>query len=327
MRKQQELFFMMNKTENILCIIPVFNDWESCAELLTEIAKLPLSCQIVLVNDGSTERFFTNDLQQNLPKNLPITCLDLTINVGHQRAIAIGLAHIKDNFDDVNYVIVMDCDGEDRPQDIPLLIKKTQEEKNRKIIFAQRQRRTEGVLFKTFYVFYKVLFRILTGQRLNFGNFSCIPIAFLTKVIAQPALWNHYSGSIIKSKLPYSMIPLDRGKRYHGQSKMNIVSLIVHGLSAIAIYIEIVTVRLLLFSLAGIGLSLLAILTVFIVKIFTPLAIPGWASNISLLIFNIIIQFTVVSLLILLLILYNRNTVQPSPNRFYKDFINTIEKY
>ena len=312
---------MINKKEHILCLIPVFNDWASCTELLSEIAQLPQSYEVVLVNDGSTETFFT----ENLPKNISITCLNLTLNVGHQRAIAIGLAYIHYNFTDYDYVIVMDSDGEDCPSDTPVLVEKAKSEGFKKIIFAQRQRRTEGVVFKVFYVFYKTLFRILTGQKLNFGNFSCIPKDFLPKVIAQPALWNHYSGSIIKSKLPYTLIPLDRGTRYHGQSKMNIVSLIVHGLSAIAIYIEVVTVRLLLFSLTGIGLSLIAILTVFIVKIFTPLAIPGWASNISLLIFNIIIQFTVVSLLILLLILYNRNTVQLSPNRFYKDFIDSIE--
>ena len=313
---------MITKKEHTLCLIPVFNDWESCTALLSEIAQLPQSYAIVLINDGSTDAFFT----ENLPKNLPITCLNLTLNVGHQRAIAIGLAHIHDNFDNYDYVIVMDSDGEDRPSDMPILVEKVKGNGLKKIIFAQRQRRTEGVLFKLFYFFYKSLFRILTGQWLNFGNFSCIPKGFLPKIIAQPALWNHYSGSIIKSKLPYTMTPLDRGTRYHGTSKMNIVSLIVHGLSAIAIYIEVVTVRLLLFSLAGIGLSFMAILTVFIVKIFTPLAIPGWASNISLLIFNIIIQFTVVSLLILLLILYNRNTVQLSPNRFYKDFIDSVEK-
>jgi polyisoprenyl-phosphate glycosyltransferase len=313
----------MTKTEHTICLIPVFNDWESCSDLLSEIAQLPCACEIVLVNDGSTESF----VEGNMPKNLSITCLNLTLNVGHQRAIAIGLAYIHANFADFNHVIVMDSDGEDQPAHIPILIEKVKEQGSKKIIFAQRQRRTEGVLFKLFYVFYKTLFRILTGQSLNFGNFSCIPKGFLSKIIAQPALWNHYSGSIIKSKLPYSLTPLDRGKRYHGQSKMNIVSLIVHGLSAIAIYIEVVTVRLLLFSLTGIVLSLLAIFTVFIVKIFTPLAIPGWASNISLLIFNIIIQFTVVSLLILLLILYNRNTVQLSPNRFYKDFIDSISKH
>ncbi len=313
----------MTSTEHIICLIPVFNDWESCSDLLADIATLPCNCQIVLVNDGSIEPFEA----ASMPERLPVTCLNLVLNVGHQRAIAIGLAYINAHFTHFDHVIVMDGDNEDLPAHIPILIEQAKKEGLKKIVFAQRQRRTEGVTFKLFYFFYKTLFRILTGQKLNFGNFSCIPKVFLSKIIAQPALWNHYSGSIIKSRLPYSLTPLDRGKRRHGTSKMNLVSLIVHGLSAIAIYIEVVTVRLLLLSLMGIVVSLLAIFIVFIIKIFTPIAIPGWASSISLLIFNIIIQFTVVSLLILLLILYNRNTVQLSPNRFYKDFIDTVSKH
>lgn len=317
---------MSSKNTHTICLIPVFNDWESCNQLLSEIAMQGQqigSVEVVVVNDGSSDVFSIEKSQ----KHLPLTILNLTLNVGHQRAIAIGLAYIYNHSDNWNYVVVMDSDGEDCPSDIGFLLNEAQENNNNKIVFAKRQRRTEGLGFRLFYMLYKTFFHILTGEKLNFGNFSCIPKHLISKIIAQPAIWNHYSGSIIKSKLPFTLIPLDRGRRYFGQSKMNMVSLIVHGLSAISIYIEIVTVRLLLFSFLGISVAIFAIVIVFAIKTFTVLAVPGWASNISLLIFNIVIQLSIVSLLILLLILYNRNTVQLSLNQLYKEFLESVEKY
>jgi polyisoprenyl-phosphate glycosyltransferase len=308
---------------HLICILPTYNDWESCQIVIQELEDLtvrhPLSIQIVLVNDGSTIDPMSFDV------NIEVTIVHLKLNVGHQRAIAIGLAYVANEIQDYDMVVVMDSDGEDSPKDILPLIEKAQSEKNA-IVFAQRQRRTEGVFFRIYYFFYKILFRLLTKQRISFGNFSCIPKRMLPKVLVLPSLWNHYSGSIIKSQLPYVMVPIDRGKRYKGASKMNTVSLIIHGLSAISIHIETVTIRLLIFSFAGIIVSFLAITLVFIIKVMTNFAIPGWASSISLLIFNVIIQFMSISLLILLLILYNRNTIQITLNKFYKEFIDRIEK-
>ena len=278
--------------------------------------------EVVLVNDGSTEQF---NADFNAQKK-PLTIINLTINVGHQRAIAIGLSYVREQMQGFDAVIVMDSDGEDRASDIPALTAMGEKNALKKIIFAQRSKRNEGTGFKIFYFFYKSIFKLLTGQRINFGNFSFIPSVLLNKVVSIPSTWNHYSGSIVKSKIPFTTVPIDRGSRYHGSSKMNFVSLIIHGLSAISIYIEVVTVRLLIFSFVGILVSTLFIVGIFIIKLFTDFAIPGWASSMSLLIFNIIIQFTVVSLLILLLILYSRNNIQHSPNKYYKDFIDSIEK-
>ena len=315
----------------LICILPIYNDWESCQIVLQELQKLtdtaPLpttsgqvSLQVVVINDGSTI--------DPIPfaVDLDVTIVHLKLNVGHQRAIAIGLAYVAHEKQDFDMVVVMDSDGEDNPKDILPLIEKAQVKKNT-IIFAQRQRRTEGVSFQIYYFFYKILFRLLTKQRISFGNFSCIPKHMLPKVLVLPSLWNHYSGSIIKSQLPYVMVPIDRGRRYKGTSKMNTVNLIIHGLSAISIHIETVTIRLLIFSFAGIIISLAAITLVFIIKVMTNFAIPGWASSISLLIFNVIIQFMSISLLILLLILYNRNTIQITLSKFYKEFIDRIEEY
>ena len=222
----------MNQKKNIYCLTPIYNDWESFAVLLQEISHLRDNLNdynffVVAVNDGSTEEI-PEDFDY---KNIPATVLNLKINIGHQRAIAVGLQYIYNEVSDYDFVVVMDSDGEDKPQDIKELINKAEQEQEKKIIFAQRKKRQESTFFKVGYFFYKYLFYFLTGQKISFGNFSVIPKKLLSKVVHQNNIWNHYSGGIIQSKIPFEKVLLDRGKRYKGVSKMNFNSLIVYGLS------------------------------------------------------------------------------------------------
>ena len=213
----------MSQTKKIYCLMPVYNDWQSFAVLTQKIAKIKTNdyvFSIVAVNDGSfTER-------NEVDVDLSTTILNLKANIGHQRAIAVGLQYIYNEKKDYDYVVVMDCDGEDKPDDILLLLEKANTEKSNKIIFAQRKKRQESVAFKTGYFFYKYLFYFLTGQKINFGNFSAIPKKLLSKVVHQNNIWNHYSGGIIQSKIPFDKVLLDRGKRYQGVSKTNFNNLI-----------------------------------------------------------------------------------------------------
>ena len=204
-----------------------------------------INFSIIVVNDGSTEENKI-ELKNNF---IDTTILNLKVNIGHQRAIAVGLQYIYNEKDDYDYVVVMDSDGEDKPEDIILLLEKATKEGSKKIIFAQRKKRQESILFKTGYFFYKYLFYFLTGQKINFGNFSVIPKKLIGKVVHQNNIWNHYSGGIIQSKIPFDKVLLDRGKRYHGVSKMNFNNLIIHGLSSIAVYFDFLSLRILRYSL------------------------------------------------------------------------------
>jgi hypothetical protein len=220
----------------------------------------------------------------------------------------------------------MDCDGEDKPEDILLLIEKAIVEDSKKIIFAQRKKRQESILFKTGYFFYKYLFYFLTGQKINFGNFSVIPKKLLGKVVHQNNIWNHYSGGIIQSKIPFDKVLLDRGKRYHGVSKMNFNNLIIHGLSSIAVYFDFLSLRILRYSLYGIGLCFISVMYIFYQKMFTNNAIPGWASSLILIISGIILQLFSVTLIVLLLQLSSRKNINAPNPKIYLDFIENIEE-
>lgn len=305
----------------IICLTPVFNDWESFEILVTELQQvqkeLNLSIKIIAINDGSTEMVSELILENN--PNLEIK--NLKINVGHQRAIGIGLQYIYNEENEYDYIVVMDSDGEDNPKQIKDLLAKAKQENSNKIIFAQRKKRTESSIFRMGYFFYKATFKFLTGESINFGNYSIIPKKLLSKVVHQNNLWNHYSGGIIQAKIPYGKVLLDRGKRYKGKSKMNFNNLVLHGLSSIAVYFDVISIRILKLSLYGIGICLLAVLYILSQKIFTNNAIPGWASSLILIISGIILQLFSVTLIVLLMQLSTRKNIQVPNAEVYKKFI------
>ncbi len=318
----------MNQIKKIYCLAPVYNDWESFSILIENIKIIQKKYSefylfsIIAINDASTEQSKINiELLE-----IELIILNLKVNIGHQRAIAVGLQYIYNEVNNSDFVIVMDSDGEDNPEDIMLLIEKSQFQKDNKIIFAQRKRRQESLLFKTGYFFYKYLFYFLTGQKISFGNFSLIPEKLLVKVVHQNNIWNHYSGGIIQSKIPFEKVLLDRGKRYKGSSKMNFNSLIIHGLSSIAVYFDFLSLRILRFSLYGMAICFVSVLYILYQKLFTNTAISGWASSLILIISGIILQLFSVTLIVLLLQLSSRKNIIAPNSKIYLEFIENKQE-
>ncbi len=310
---------------NITCVIPVYNDWDSLESLLEEIATLVSATpnyriSVIAVNDGSEE-----PAPDRLMSILPVKIVNLKVNVGHQRAIAVGIQFVSENITDCDFVVVLDGDGEDPPKHIPILIEKARESANKKIVFAARNRRSESSLFRLGYVAYKYLFFLLTGQKISFGNFSVIPRQLVAKVAVLDNIWNHYSGAILRSRIPHEKVGLNRGKRYKGTSKMNMNALILHGLSSIAIYFDELTLRILRFCIYGVGLCALGISYILYQKMFTTNAIPGWASSLILIIGIIVIQLFSLTLVVTLMQLSARKRVQAPDSELYKSFIADIK--
>lgn len=315
----------MSRVKNIYCVTPIYNDWESFGILSEKIYDLQRKYEsdylfsIIAVNDGSTEDYTRIEVP------ISTIILDLKLNIGHQRAIAVGLQYIYNEIVDYDAIVVMDSDGEDNPNDIIILIETLYLELGKKIVFAERKKRQESIAFKTGYFFYKHLFYFLTGQKISFGNFSVIPKRLLSKVVHQGNIWNHYSGGIIQSKIPFTKILLDRGKRFKGISKMNSNSLIIHGLSSIAVYFDFLSLRILRCSLYGIIICFISVLFILYQKFFTDSAIPGWASSLILIISGIILQLFSVTLIVLLLQLSSRKNISAPNSKIYLDFIDEIK--
>jgi polyisoprenyl-phosphate glycosyltransferase len=309
--------------EIITILIPVFNDEESLNRLLAELAtackEFPdTTFSVLAVDDGSASLS-----PIKAPVSFHLQILHLLRNIGHQKAIAVGLAFIKEN-SSCDKVLVMDGDGEDRPEDAVALLKESMNNPG-KIIFARRKSRQEGFGFRLFYRVYKFAFRILTGKRIDFGNFLVMPNLLLDKVVYYSEIWNHIAGGILKAGLPYSSIVTHRGKRYAGNSKMSFHSLLIHGLGAIAVFIEIIASRLLIFSLVLIGFSLLVILALIGIRSFTDLAIPGWTSTVISAMLIILLQSFLLSLFTIFLYLSSQSQRKFIPAQHYKDYTGPVE--
>jgi cellulose synthase/poly-beta-1,6-N-acetylglucosamine synthase-like glycosyltransferase len=315
---------LVSSYKPVFVVIPVFNDWESCLLLLESIrqkTETAFFSNLIFcwVNDGSSEAAPANLLRTEGQDFV----VDLTRNVGHQKAIALGIAYVAKYFPG-HAILVMDADGEDRPEHLEHLAGAGMQEN--KIVFARRTKRHEGILFQSFYRIYKLVFRLLTGKSIAFGNFSYIPESQSGRVAHVSEIWNHFSGGIIKSRIPYTSIPLERGKRLAGQSKMNFTSLVLHGLSAVAVHADTMAVRLMLFCAFLVAGSSLVIAAVAILKFFTPFASPGWATTVVTGFASIIMQSFLVSLLLLFVVLMYRTQKLFIPAKDYSDYISRIIK-
>jgi polyisoprenyl-phosphate glycosyltransferase len=295
----------------IVILIPTFNDWEALEKLIIRLDdSLVDNCtlaEIIIVDDASSILIPNNFLSLPLKNISQVSVLELKRNLGHQRAIAIGLAYVAANLN-CEAVVVMDGDGEDNPKDVPRLINNCREESYTKVIFARRTTRSETYLFKCFYLVYKLLYKLLTGYEIRVGNFSIIPYKVLCRIVVISEIWNHYAAGLLKARIPYAEISTKRSNRLIGRSKMNFVSLVTHGVSSISVYADVVGTRLLILTAITILSIILLLLFVLIVRIFTNWAIPGWASYMFGLLCSILLQNIMLSVVFVLMILNTRNS-------------------
>jgi polyisoprenyl-phosphate glycosyltransferase len=268
--------------KTLAILLPVLDDWTSFAALLRDISDEVGAAGIVVrvfaVDDGSVSPFDIDTV--DLPANSCIASVEiirLALNLGHQRAIAVGLCGLADSAD-FDAVLVMDSDGEDRARDIPALLAAGGDNPGA-IVVAARAKRSEPLVFRMFYRLYRVIFHLLTGQSIHFGNFSLLPMAAVRRLVYAPQLWNNLAASIMRSRIPYIEVPTERGVRFAGRSRMNFVGLIVHGLSALSVHTDMIFVRVLL---ASIGIAVAAgfgIVVVTAIRFGASVAIPGWATT------------------------------------------------
>jgi glycosyltransferase involved in cell wall biosynthesis len=309
--------------QNFIICIPVYNDWEALAVLIErldhEIARLNDRVSILIVDDGSTESLPTK--LSKTPLHIDkIEIIHLRRNLGHQRAIAMGLSYIYANHK-CQAVLIMDGDGEDDPKDVKTLVERCSKGSFSKIIFAKRSKRSDGIVFRIGYLSYKIVHYLLTGIRVEVGNFSIIPYHLLNRLMGVSEIWNHYSASVFIAKLPLEMIPIPRGERIAGKSKMNYTSLIVHGMSAISVFGETVAVRLLCFIGLLMVLTLGGLTTTVCIKFFTDLAIPGWATNLTGILGIVMLNLLLLATFSVLLMLNSRDRLSYLPLRDWQYFV------
>ena len=231
----------------IIILVPIYNDWQSASKLLEEInsniAGLESQFSIIIINDASTDQQSINALNtENLHS---IKIINMKENRGHARCIATGFKHIfeKEEFD---YVIPMDGDGEDRPEEIKNFVEYLNYASDKPIV-GERVKRSESLTFKFCYSVHKILTFAFTGQSIKFGNYTCLPRTTVEKMVNDKSTWSSFSGALTKLEKDRSIVPSIRGSRYFGPSKMSFKNLIIHSLSIISVFKLSVLIRSMFF--------------------------------------------------------------------------------
>ena len=265
--------------KKIIILIPVYNDWQSVSKLLNEIninvKSLDFEFSIMVINDASTEA--QSLTLENLENLKSVRVMNMKTNRGHARCIATGLKYIFEN-EEFDYVIPMDGDGEDRPEEIKFFTEEANYSPDKAIV-GERIKRSENLIFKVSYSIHKLITYTFTGQSIKFGNFTCLPKSTVEKMIKDKATWSSFSGALTKVEKNIKASPSIRGTRYFGPSKMNFLNLVKHSLAIIAVFKVNVIFRSALFyaiylylissNITFITLIPLVLIIVFIISVLT----------------------------------------------------------
>jgi hypothetical protein len=260
---------------SLIVVTPVYEDVEASSRLFKELAQeFKQEVFVVAVDDGSVKQPLSiASLEQ---AGVQGAVLKLRRNVGHQRAIAIGLGYASEHIQPGQQIVVMDSDGEDLPSTIHALLKNLESE-DVDVVVAQRKSRVETWRFKAFYQIYKRFFSLMTGRAISFGNFMAMKPHAVKRLVVMQELSIHVAGAVLASKLRAATCSLDRGPRYAGQSKMNFVGLVLHGFKGLMVFAEDVLVRVGIACAAIAGLAVLGTSTAVVLKLL-GYSTPGWFS-------------------------------------------------
>jgi hypothetical protein len=311
----------------LIVMIPVFNDWTAVDLMLQDLSRVldahDIGAELLIVDDGSTmplpDTLFT--AAQRRDRRLDV--LHLKRNVGHQRAIAIGLAFVHDTRP-CDAVVVMDGDGEDQPSDLPALLKKLRAESDAKIIFAARTKRSEHPGFRMLFFLYRALHRMLTGFAVRVGNFSVIPFRSLATLVVVSDMWNHYAAAVVKAAVPHDVVPTTRGRRLAGTPTMNFAALASHGLSALSIFGDVIAIRVMVATGVLAAAAAIAAGTVIAAHAANHIAIAAWFVPLATVAAIVVAQTIGLSVVFLLLFLSARSAMPFIPLRDYRHFVDRV---
>lgn len=264
-------------------VSPVYYDARSFVRIRAELRELidgdpalrGLESRFVALDDSGGQ-----DPDVSLLRELSdVIVIEAPFNLGHQRGLVYALRKLAPELEDDDLVATMDSDGEDRPQDLPpLLSALASSDPEPSIVLAKRTQRRTSVGFKLLYVGFRLMFRALTGRTVRTGNFAVFRGRVAKRTLQHPAFDLSYSSTLLSLGLPLAFVPCARGERYEGDSRMGRERLFIHGLRMLMPFADRIATRALILFAAMVALSIVLMIAVVGVKLFTDEAIPGWAT-------------------------------------------------
>jgi len=307
----------------ITILIPVYNDAQSATLLLEQLdriaPRLPATLHVLFVDDGSLPSELA-ELPGPTVAIPTVEVLRLRRNLGHQRAIAIGLAAVAAG-PQPDYVVVMDGDGEDDPATLPTLVQAALEGDGHTAIFAQRLKRHEGIGFLAGYRLFRMLHRLLVGADIGFGNFSCLPASLLDRITGITEIWNHYAAGVVHARIPIRLVPIARGQRLAGRSKMNLPALVMHGICALSVWSDVIVARLFLVVAGMLAVTFGMLVAVVAGRLATGALVPGWATGLVGILVVVVLLLGIICMLMALFVLGSRTATNFLPHRDWRDYV------
>ena len=306
--------------QKLIIITPVYEDKDVAKKLFKEIEEIYTdNVFIVAINDGSVHYPLEIDCIESA--NLPGVVIKLKKNVGHQRSIAVGLCYVEEKMNDESQIVVMDSDGEDKPESIKELLVLLESKEN-DLIVASRKSRVETVWFRFFYIIYKWIFKLLSGRKINFGNYVALKPLAVKRLVSMQELWIHVASCILMSKLRIETCSIARGERYAGMSKSNFIGQVLHGFRALMVFSEDVLVRVGMACALVAFLSVLGGMSAVILKVF-GFATPGWFSVALGILLLVFLQTGALTLITLMLTgVIKSGSISPAN---YKDYVDNVK--
>lgn len=264
------------RTATVSVVLPVFNETAILQELnrriVTVLERTTPRFEVVYINDGSSDGSREN-LNTLAAQDRRIVVVHLSRNFGHQPAVHAGLEHATGDV-----VIVMDSDLQDNPEAIPAFL--DQWERGSDVVYAERTNRKESLLKRAlFYSFYRVLNAIADSPiPADAGNFGLMDRAVVDAVLSLPERERFFPGLRSWAGFRQTGIAVERAARHDDHPRVSLRGLFT--LAKTAVFSFSSFPLKFFYVIAGMSAAICMSTFGFVLwhRLFTGLAIPGWAS-------------------------------------------------
>lgn len=208
----------------ISVVSPVYKGERMVHELVTRVienvSKITDDFEIILVNDASPDLSWQMILKE-CAVDKRVKGINLSRNFGQHRAITAGLNYAKGD-----WVVVMDCDLQDRPEEIPNLYAKGIEGYD--VVQGERMERKDTFLKRLSSISFHYVFDWLTGIQTNnkIGNFGIYKQDVIQQILKMPERDRDFTFLTSYVGFKTIAVPIEHGARFEGKSSYNLSGLL-----------------------------------------------------------------------------------------------------
>lgn len=210
----------------ISIVSPIYKGEKMLDELVSRIEEsvqpLTSDYEIILVNDCSPDNSWEK-IQSICKVDVHVKALNLSRNFGQHYAITAGLSKAKGE-----WVVVLDCDLQDRPEEIPNLFAKAQEGYD--TVFAQRVDRKDSLSKKMTSSLFHWFWHLLTGDKSDksVANFGIYNRKVINSILSMGDSIRNFPAMVGWVGFRKGYLPVEHAERAEGSSGYNLIKLLRH---------------------------------------------------------------------------------------------------